>query len=707
MAKINFPPASESPWFNPDNGVTYEFVGGAWRTVSTASSLDDIYVKEIGDTMTGELILYGDPVQELGAAPKQYVDTEISDAISTSEGGETGRLDGRYLRKDAGTFNQTVESTGTTTFNGLTTHANGVKLTGGDKNSIDTGFIKTADSGNALDLYVDNTYAASFKNDKAGFGTPAVPNTDISINYDGNSSGGNDFGCTITKFFGDVSAETKTSKFVTFIQPVPDVGALGEIVCVNVQTPASVNGRNVPATIKGFQATQNIGQFKGDGISYGYFSDLNAFEGRTNYNFYADGNSPNFFFGNTYIGGSVSRNTRELWESTLTDEQKEQLAAGTLVVPANVAIPGDGEFARQWWYDQQSAEDQALIDAGELDYPEHFAAATFTDTFALGDNTAINLLSNGRGEFSGGVKVTGGKLSIGPDEADARTHVLISGASSTGGTNISGIRVQEKYNFGDTGGVTGGNSAFLAVPQQTVVNADWNTHFRAEGIAPDGVTVTNVAGFFASSALGGAGTTSYGFYSNLSPDTAGDFNFYASGNAPNAFNGDVLIGGTLPSAPNIKLLSSGDLTVKTNVTIGDTAGAAQRLRITHGTNLLSTDTGGQAVGTINLTNQTGTPAAGALGNGISFTGIGTTRRRALISSYQDGSNSNHTGLAFFTYNGSSTATEQVFKQFSVGADGQINFVTVKTFADNTAAKAGGLVAGDVYRKADGTLMITF
>ena len=65
-------------------------------------------------------------------------------------------------------------------------------------------------------------------------------------------------------------------------------------------------------------------------------------------------------------------------------------------MPANVSLPGDGSFARQWWYDQQSAEDQALIDSGELEYPTHLAAATFTDTFALGDKTNINLNSNGQ-----------------------------------------------------------------------------------------------------------------------------------------------------------------------------------------------------------------------------------------------------------------------------------------------------------------------
>ena len=42
----------------------------------------------------------------------------------------------------------------------------------------------------------------------------------------------------------------------------------------------------------------------------------------------------------------------ELWESTLTEEQKEQLSAGTLAIPANVSTPGDGSFVRRWWYNQ-------------------------------------------------------------------------------------------------------------------------------------------------------------------------------------------------------------------------------------------------------------------------------------------------------------------------------------------------------------------
>ncbi len=42
-------------------------------------TLDDRYVMLVGSTMTGALILHADPSDDLGAATKQYVDTNIGD----------------------------------------------------------------------------------------------------------------------------------------------------------------------------------------------------------------------------------------------------------------------------------------------------------------------------------------------------------------------------------------------------------------------------------------------------------------------------------------------------------------------------------------------------------------------------------------------------------------------------------------------------
>ena len=48
-------------------------------------TLDDRYVLNSGDTMTGALVLHADPVNDLEAATKQYVDTEIEELIPGTE----------------------------------------------------------------------------------------------------------------------------------------------------------------------------------------------------------------------------------------------------------------------------------------------------------------------------------------------------------------------------------------------------------------------------------------------------------------------------------------------------------------------------------------------------------------------------------------------------------------------------------------------
>ena len=69
-----------------------------------------------------------------------------------------------------------------------------------------------------------------------------------------------------------------------------------------------------------------------------------------------------------------------------------------------------------------------------------------------------------------------------------------------------------------------------------------------------------------------------------------------------------------------------------------------------------------------------------------------------------GSNDTPGRLVFSTTaDGAASPTERM----RIKSNGTINFSNVATYADNTAALAGGLVAGDVYRKSDGTLMITY
>jgi len=71
------------------------------------SNLDNLYVKLAGSTMTGSLILDSDPSVELGAATKQYVDSEITSAVGDLEStidGDISNLDNVYLKLIGGTL---------------------------------------------------------------------------------------------------------------------------------------------------------------------------------------------------------------------------------------------------------------------------------------------------------------------------------------------------------------------------------------------------------------------------------------------------------------------------------------------------------------------------------------------------------------------------------------------------------------------------
>ena len=206
--------------------------------------------------------------------------------------------------------------------------------------------------------------------------------------------------------------------------------------------------------------------------------------------YFTDQTDNNFFAGDVYIGGTTARNTFDLWKSTLTEEQLEQLEAGTLVAPANVSLPGDGEFARQWYYDQQDEETQALLDSGELEYPIHLAASTFTDTFALGDNTRINLNSNGSSSFA--LDATIHDLTVGRGAGAINTNTAVGssalGSNTTGASNTAtGLNALFSNTTGNSNTATGRNALF----NNTTGNRNTAIGFEAGRLKQDGTDASD------------------------------------------------------------------------------------------------------------------------------------------------------------------------------------------------------------------------
>ena len=55
MSAINFPDPSQSPWNNPDTGITYIFVDGCWKAATSTFGDLSTYASLSGATFTGRL----------------------------------------------------------------------------------------------------------------------------------------------------------------------------------------------------------------------------------------------------------------------------------------------------------------------------------------------------------------------------------------------------------------------------------------------------------------------------------------------------------------------------------------------------------------------------------------------------------------------------------------------------------------------------
>ena len=321
----------------------------------------------------------------------------------------------------------------------------------------------------------------------------------------------------------------------------------------------------------GYEANHSLKQSgitcEDDTEVYGFRSSVTPADNGVGFNFYARNSTPNFFGGDTYIGGNTTRNTLELWKSTLTEEQLEQLEAGNVAVPANVSTPGDGSFARAWYYDQQDEETQLALDSGELEYPTHLAAATFTDTFDLGQNTLINLENDGLGVFKKGIKTYNNDILFYRNSSESQGFKF-----EIGGTNaiesFSGAGLEKDFYIRNTTEgrrivveADGGSVDFQALGILTkwygyvgtysqLIGSDTYsddvTFFKTDIISTATSTFESTAslrGYEALFDLTQAGLTidpetkGYGFYSDVKGNAGKTYNFYAAGSAPNYFKG--------------------------------------------------------------------------------------------------------------------------------------------------------------------------
>ena len=209
------------------------------------------------------------------------------------------RLSGQ--KAGATAYNFYAEGSAPNYFNGLTEHEGGVKVTGGTFDNVQEGIVSTISDGNTRNFLIAGGGSSYIGCDSRGYSGVNYLNTICTFNVQTTQ----DQYIGVRYIYEGTVDVDKTEQY----------GYYANIPRVNTENTVD----KVSGYFTGLAASRKSGTTT---IGYESNVDNSSVTGQSNYNFYAEGSAPNYFAGNTYIGGTTSRNTRELWESTLTEEQK-------------------------------------------------------------------------------------------------------------------------------------------------------------------------------------------------------------------------------------------------------------------------------------------------------------------------------------------------------------------------------------------------
>ncbi len=105
-----------------------------------------------------------------------------------------------------------------------------------------------------------------------------------------------------------------------------------------------------------------------------------------------------------------------------------------------------------------------------------------------------------------------------------------------------------------------------------------------------------------------------------------------------------------------------------------------------------------------------TAGSGNYSGAIEWSRLGSSRRAAAIAARQGSADDKEVGLSFQVGDVSTTANEALLEAMILLHTGRLSLPmlpALTTYADNTAATAGGLSVGELYRTATGALAIRF
>ena len=381
MAALDFPDSSASPWTAP-NGVIYTWnTDGYWEAKADPNDFDTDYLKldASNDPVTGTCefsagvsvtdgFVAGGKTRAIEASSSTGTDAVVITANSSldlnSYVGFTSYAPGNVADLTHFSCSQSRSSTyatvkgfsatnnlinGTTAsygfwsdisiddgpanynfyaagnapsfFQGVTEHAAGVKVTGGDAASVSKGFYSpSSDLNQNLDIAVNSLISARFANSVSEPGGRRNFTGFTSYPYNGITESAEIVYGNVAQFQG--GDYTSTNNLVGFYTKKVQEG--------------NVTGRVV--SYKGFEVAQDTGIVADfANTSYGFYSGLNSYD-RDTYNFFASGSAPNFFAGGVQFATAAGTKALSHYEegSFILNLQKAENINGSGETPVAI-----------------------------------------------------------------------------------------------------------------------------------------------------------------------------------------------------------------------------------------------------------------------------------------------------------------------------------------------------------------------------------
>jgi hypothetical protein len=237
----------------------------------------------------------------------------------------------------------------------------------------------------------------------------------------------------------------------------------------------------------------------------------------------------------------------------------------------------------------------------------------------------------------------------------------VQGADIASGTTLALLADGNTFDITGTATISGISSTYSWTGRIVYLKFDGAltlTHNATTLILPGGANITTSAGDWAAFRQDASGEWRCLFYQYISGANVTG-NAVVTGTL--SVDGDATLGdSTSADSHTFNGVVSHTANTSTSAQTVTQLGTGKSITVEGSANALINGTNGNTIGTMILSLPSGgTQAQENIGPSLAFTGINTARRKAMIASKQTGTNANQTGIAFYTYSGTTTSIDDV------------------------------------------------